>query len=72
MSDRALFPLMGLFALAMIALASVWPQGQGARSPWLFGHASTTPSADAVKPAGPPPVLGMAPAAPTTPQEEAR
>jgi len=72
MSDRALFPLMGLVAVAMIALALVWPQGQGTRSPWPFGHAPTTPSADAVKPVGPPPVLGMAPAAPTPPQEEAR
>ena len=72
MSDRALFPLIGLLALAMIALALAWPQGQGTRSPWPFGHAPTTPPTAVAKPAGPPPVLGMAPAAPTPPLEEAR
>lgn len=70
MSDRALFPLMGLFVLAMIALALVWPQGQGTRSPWPFGHAPRP--APVAKAESPPPVLGMAPAAPTTPQEESR
>ncbi len=39
MSDRVLFPLMGLVAVLMIALALVWPQGLGARSPAPFGHA---------------------------------
>jgi hypothetical protein len=72
MSDRALFPLMGLFAVAMIALALVWPQGQGARSPGPFGHAPTTPAAAAAKPAEPPPLLGMAPAAPVRTPENSR
>lgn len=38
MDDRIFFPLVGVFALALIALASVWPQGLGARSPGPFGH----------------------------------
>ncbi|HEX6859990.1 MAG TPA: hypothetical protein VF138_07290 [Caulobacteraceae bacterium] len=38
MRDRAFFPLMILVALAMVALAVVWPQGLGAPSPPPFGH----------------------------------
>jgi hypothetical protein len=38
MPDRILFPLFGLIALVMIALALVWPQGLGARSPGPFGR----------------------------------
>jgi len=38
MDDRIFFPLIGIFALALIALAAVWPQGLGARSPGPFGH----------------------------------
>jgi hypothetical protein len=38
MSDRILLPLMAVVAAAMIALAFVWPQGYGARSPGAFGH----------------------------------
>ena len=30
MSDRLLFVFMGLASVMMIALAMVWPQGQGA------------------------------------------
>ncbi len=37
MSDRIVLPAMGLIALAMIAFASAWPQGYGARSPGPFG-----------------------------------
>lgn len=37
MSDRFFMPLMALIAFAMIALAMVWPQGYGARSPAPFG-----------------------------------
>ena len=33
MSDRVFFSLAALIALAMIALALVWPQGLGAPSP---------------------------------------
>jgi len=38
--DRAFYPLAALLAVALIALASVYPQGQGARSPKPFGHAT--------------------------------
>ncbi len=38
MSDRVFYPLAGLFAVLLIALASVFPQGVGARSPKPFGH----------------------------------
>lgn len=38
MRDRIFYPLMALIALGMIALALVWPQGMGARSPAPFGH----------------------------------
>jgi hypothetical protein len=38
MLDRLYLPLLGLAALAVIALSLVWPQGQGARSPGPFGH----------------------------------
>ncbi|MDR3509410.1 MAG: hypothetical protein P4L64_16075 [Caulobacteraceae bacterium] len=39
MSDRIFLPVLALAALAMIALACVWPQGYGARSPAPFGYA---------------------------------
>ena len=39
MDDRLFFPLLALLVAAMIALALVWPQGQGAPSPPPFGHA---------------------------------
>jgi hypothetical protein len=35
---RLIFPLMALAAVAMIALALVWPQGSGRPSPPPFGH----------------------------------
>jgi hypothetical protein len=65
MSDRVLFSLLGAAAALMIALALVWPQGQGTRSPGPFGHtpAAQTPGVEAAKARakGPPPVLTMAP-----------
>ena len=33
MRDRLFFPLATLFALAMIAVAMVWPRGMGAATP---------------------------------------
>jgi hypothetical protein len=36
--DRVFYPLVVLTAALLIALAMVWPQGQGARSPKPFGH----------------------------------
>jgi hypothetical protein len=37
MSDRLFFGGLALLAAALIALAMVWPQGLGARSPGPFG-----------------------------------
>ncbi len=55
--DRVFYPLAALLAVALIALASVYPQGQGARSPKPFGHATwmetrpkKAPAANAVAP----------------------
>jgi hypothetical protein len=50
MRDRLFFPLLGLLVAGMIALALVWPQGLGRRSPDPFGH----PMAKLVKPTPPP------------------
>ena len=36
MRDRLFFPAIALAALVMVALALVWPQGLGDRSPGLF------------------------------------
>jgi hypothetical protein len=38
MRDRVFYPLMAAITVAMIGLALVWPQGQGAPSPAPFGH----------------------------------
>lgn len=38
MLDRLYLPLLGLTAIAAVALALVWPQGLGDRSPAPFGH----------------------------------
>jgi hypothetical protein len=64
MSDRVLFSLMGFAAVLMVALALIWPQGLGARSPGPFGHAPVEESAAAKaakQGSKAPPVLTMAP-----------
>ena len=38
MFDRLYLPILALAALAAVALAMVWPQGLGDRSPAPFGH----------------------------------
>jgi len=38
MRDRFYLPLLALAAAAAIAVALVWPQGLGDRSPAPFGH----------------------------------
>jgi len=38
MLDRLYLPFLGLAAIAAVALAMVWPQGLGDRSPEPFGH----------------------------------
>ena len=44
MSDRVFFSLCATIAVALIALALVWPQGQGARSPGPFGEPLAQPA----------------------------
>jgi hypothetical protein len=44
MSDRVFFSLAALVAILMIALASVAPQGLGARSPGPFGRPLAQPA----------------------------
>ena len=38
MSDGVALSLQALIAIGLVALAMVWPQGQGAPSPAPFGH----------------------------------
>ncbi len=38
MSNRLFFPALAALAVLMVALAAVWPQGLGDRSPPPFGH----------------------------------
>jgi len=45
MRDRFALPLLALVALAMIVVALMWPQGQGAPSPAPFGHPVAAPEA---------------------------
>lgn len=44
LSDRWFFGGLLVVAVLMIALAAVWPQGIGARSPGPFGHAVVIPA----------------------------
>ena len=46
MSDRLFFSLATLIAILMIALATVAPQGLGARSPGPFGRPLALPAPD--------------------------
>jgi hypothetical protein len=45
MSDRVFYAGMALIVGLMVALALVWPQGEGRRSPAPFGHAEVVPDA---------------------------
>lgn len=47
MSDRLFYGLSAAAAVVMIALALVWPQGLGARSPGPFGQVTTAERARA-------------------------
>ena len=38
MRDRFYLPLLGLASVLVVALAAVWPQGLGDRSPGPFGY----------------------------------
>jgi hypothetical protein len=59
MPDRIVLPVLALIAAGLIALAMVWPQGQGAQSPAPFGHPL------AALPASPPPPAAKAEPKPT-------
>jgi hypothetical protein len=53
MPDSIALPALALLAVGLVALALVWPQGQGARSPAPFGRPLapiTSPVAKAVAP----------------------
>ncbi len=62
MSDRVFFSVAALVVVAMIAVALVWPQGQGVRSPRPFGH-ETAAEAAAKGPALRPALSNAAPLA---------
>ena len=64
MRDRVFFPLAALLALAMIALALIWPRGMGANYP-SFAHPLTVPAPVAEAPA---PAKPAAPAKPDAAQ----
>jgi len=52
MPDGLAIPALSLLAIGLVALALVWPQGQGAQSPAPFGHpiaALPAPIASALK-----------------------
>ena len=44
MSDRVFFSLCALLAILIVAVALVWPQGYGARSPGPFGEPLKQPA----------------------------
>ena len=44
MSDRVFFSILAALTVALIALALVWPQGLGARSPGPFGKPLAQPA----------------------------
>ena len=71
MSDRVFFSLAALLAAALIALALVWPQGLGSRSPGPFGRPlaqpAPAPAAPAAAPTAPAPAPAAAPAPPAAP-----
>jgi hypothetical protein len=46
--DRIFYPLAALVAAALITLAMIYPQGEGARSPGTFGHTPTQQTAAAI------------------------
>jgi hypothetical protein len=46
--DRIFYPLAALVAAGLIALAMVYPQGEGDRSPGPFGHPPTQQTAAAI------------------------
>lgn len=51
-SDRVFFSAAAIAALGMAALAMVWPQADGKRSPAPFGHPTTVEVAAAAAKSG--------------------
>lgn len=45
LSDRIYYSACAGLCVLMIALALVWPQGEGRRSPGIFGHPEVVPNA---------------------------
>lgn len=45
MLNRLYLPVLAVLSVLAVALAAVWPQGMGDRSPPPFGHAPTLRSA---------------------------
>ena len=70
MSVAVFFTLAGLLAAVMIALALIWPQGLGMRSPAPFGHTVVSEQLDTPTPATAPPRAVVA-APPLTTTERA-
>ena len=74
MPDSVALPALALVAAGLIALALVWPQGEGARSPAPFGHPLApveSPLAKAMAPLalrGPEAVASLAGAKPSHPR----
>jgi hypothetical protein len=50
MPDSLALTLLALLAAGLVALALVWPQGEGARSPPPFGHTLAPLAASATAP----------------------
>ena len=68
MSDAIFFSMVGLLAAGAIALALVWPQGLGDRSPAPFGHPLSPELAATVTPPKPAPApVAIAPPASPAP-----
>ena len=72
MSDAVFFALAGFLAAAMVALALVWPQGLGERSPAPFGHAVVSEQLEGpTPPPALPPAFAAAPLSTTETTEAA-
>jgi hypothetical protein len=72
MPDRVAYPLFVLATGAMVALALVWPQGTGARSPGPFGHPLAPIQPPVAISTDPATLIGLAPptaAPPAAPQQ---
>ena len=67
MSDGIALPGLALLAIGLVALAMVWPQGQGARSPAPFGHRVAALTAPTLS-ANDNPIALRGPEAPTPPR----